>query len=103
MNPGKRNRRVTIQTLTVTQDSHGGQVKTWADVVTVDAEVVPLSGRELIAAAQVMPQAQVKFRMNYRSSLDEKARLVYDGKDYDILHIAELGRRVGMEILAKRP
>lgn len=103
MRAGKRDRRVTIQTATVTQDAHGGQVKSWGNLATVYAEVVPLRGRELIAAAQFMPEAQVKFRMLYRTDFDESARLVHDGVNYEIVHIAEIGRRRGLEILGKRP
>ena len=103
MMAGKLDRRVVIKTPTVTQDSHGGKVTTWNTLATVFAQVVHLKGREHLVGGQMTPEAEVKFRMRYRTDFDASAQITHDGVAYDILHIAEVGRRRGIEILAKRP
>lgn len=103
MRAGRLDRRIRIETATITQDSHGGQVQTWALLAEVWAQVLPLRGRELFEAAQFQPGAEVKFVIRYRDDFDERARIVFEGRNYDIAHIAELGRRRGREITAKIP
>lgn len=50
---GQLNRRVTIQTSTMTSDDGGGGAETWADTVTVWARVEALAGTEAWQAMQV--------------------------------------------------
>lgn len=103
MRAGRLDRRIQIQTLTVTRDAHGGQLQTWTTLATVWAQVIPMRGKELFEAAQFQPGAEVKFVIRYRDDFDEKARIIYDGANFDIVHIAELGRQAGLEITAKIP
>jgi SPP1 family predicted phage head-tail adaptor len=103
MMAGKLDRRIVIKTPTVTQDSHGGKVTTWTTLATVYASVTHLKGREHLVGGQFTPEAEVKFRLRYRSDFDESAQITHDGVAYDILHIAEIGRRRGLEVLAKKP
>ena len=60
-------------------------------------------GREFFAASQFIPEATVKFKIRFREDFDETAKITYDGVDYDILYLAEIGRADGVEILAKKP
>jgi SPP1 family predicted phage head-tail adaptor len=103
MNSGKMDRKITVRTVSVTQDSHGGQVKAYTDLATVWAEVIPLAGRELMLAAQFMPGVEMKFRIRNLTGFDESAVIVYDGQVFDIGYMREIGRGDGLEILGKRP
>lgn len=103
MRAGKLDRRVRIERETVTRDDHGGQVQAWELVATVWAQVVPLRGQALVQSAQLMPGVETKFVMRWREGVTAADRLVYDGENYQILHLAEIGRREGLEILAKLP
>ncbi len=103
MESGKLDRRVTIQRRIETQNEYGEAVITYADEVTVWAEVLPLSGRELFLAAQTVPEAQLKINIRWRPELTERHRIFYDGLVWDILHLAEIGRREGIQILVKKP
>lgn len=103
MKAGSRDRRIRIERAVVDRDTHGGKTETWALMIEVDARVTPLRGRDLVAAGQVMPGVETKFTINWRADLLESDRIVYGGNVYDIQHIAEIGRREGLEILAKRP
>ena len=47
---GRLNRRVTIQSETRVDNGQGGYTTSWADVKTVSAEIIGLSGDEALAA-----------------------------------------------------
>lgn len=101
---GKRDRRITFQRRTVTRDdSTGRDTVTWPDVATVWASKRELVGRELLLAQQIVPTAEVRFNIRWRSDLLTTDRIVCAGVTYDIQHMAELGRREDLDILAKLP
>lgn len=100
---GKLDRRVTIQERTVARDAAGGETVTWVDRATVWAAKVDVTGRELLMASQMVETAQARFRIRYRSDVEQTDRVVYDGVAYDIQHKAEIGRREGLELLVKLP
>lgn len=101
MKAGELDVRISIETPTVTRDDSGGPVHTWALFAEVYAKLTPLRGRELVAAAQVMPDAEMKFTIRYRTGITEQHRIVHEEKNYDIGHIAMIGRRQGLELLTK--
>lgn len=103
MRAGRLDRRIRIERATVDRDTHGGKTETWALLMEVYAQVTPLRGRELVAAGQVMPGVETKFTIRWREGILPADRIVYEGVHYDIQHLAEIGRRVALEILAKRP
>lgn len=103
MQSGRLDRRITIQTLTVTRDSYGGKVEAWADLATVWAAAVPWRGSEAVAADQVVALAEFRFQLRYRDDFDAKARIQFDGVAYDIIRIDEIGRRAGLFVWAKSP
>jgi SPP1 family predicted phage head-tail adaptor len=103
MKAGKLDRRVQIKVKTASRDAYGAEILTYSVLATVWAEVVPTSGREYFAAAQFIPEATLKIRMRFREDFDETALISYDGVDYNILYIAEIGRADGLEVLVKKP
>jgi len=104
MRAGKLRRRVAIQSLTETKDTYGEPIKSWTTVYTVYAQVLPLRGDERAQNQQLMSRADTKFRIRYNSdmTITTKHRLVYDGDNYDITAILEIGRKEGWEILAHK-
>lgn len=103
MNAGKLDRRIQIKTKTVTRDTFGAEVTTYEVFATVWAEMVPITGREYFSSSQFINESMVKFRIRYKAGINESAIITYDGIDYDIVYIAELGRSAGLEILVKKP
>lgn len=103
MKAGKLDRRVAISVKSATRDSYGAEIIGWSLLATVWAEVLPLSGREFFVASQFVPEAELKIRMRYREDFDETAKITYNNIDYDILHIAEIGRQDGLEVIVKKP
>jgi len=78
--------RVQIHSLTVSIDSDtGAQTETWGVVDgSVPAEILPLNGRELIAAQAIQSAINSKIIIRHRSDLTESMRLVNDSIIYDI-------------------
>lgn len=86
MDAGTLNRRITLQSRAITQDSTGGQVATWVDVATVWASIEPAAGKELLTAQSLRldaprtitlrwqrafanPQAMAALRIKYGTRL----------------------------------
>jgi SPP1 family predicted phage head-tail adaptor len=100
MRAGRLDRRVTIQSRTLTRNDYGEQIETWADDDTVWGERFDLRGREFFTARQVSADVTTRFRLRYRTGLTVLHRLVCEDVTYDIHQVSEIGRRQGLEILA---
>jgi len=94
MNPGRMNRRLTIQARTLSKDSAGGKVETWADSFDCWGELMASKGSEAIAANADRPKKELKFRIRYKSGLNAASnRVLYQLAFYDIEEIIEEGIR----------
>jgi SPP1 family predicted phage head-tail adaptor len=85
LDPGALRHRLTIQQRSAAKDAYGGQSTAWVDVVTVWAEIRPLSSRELIAARGVQQETTHEIRMRYRSdvAITASMRGVYKGRIFN--------------------
>jgi len=80
--------RVDIQQKQRVIDSNGITSETWVNVATsVPAGVHALSGGELVAVAQTVSQYKARITIYKRSDINESMRIVFDGRNYDILDI----------------
>ena len=95
---GFLDRRVTIQVNAPTLDGAGQEVEVWSTVATVWMRVKPQRGGERFQAHQVMGKAVTTFQARHRTDVSVLNRLVYDGKDWDIHDVREMGRKRGIEI-----
>lgn len=94
MNPGKMDRRVTVQVRVVSKDAAGGRVETWADAFEGWAEAVRVKQNEAIAADADRNTEERQFRMRYRTGIASGThRILYQLRFYDITAIEEEGRR----------
>lgn len=84
MRPGALRHYITIEQKTVTRDSYGAEVVTWATFVQVWADIRPLSGRELFAAQAAQSEITGKIIMRYIAGVVPSMRISYQGKYYDI-------------------
>lgn len=103
MRIGSRDRRITIQKQVAEKGPAGGVIEVWTDVQTVWARKVDLKGAELFAAAQIVDSETLKFNIRFRDDFDEKARVIYSGKEYYIQRIEEVGRKRELELTVKTP
>lgn len=105
MRAGELDHKITLQQISVTRSALGDEIKTWATLATPWAKVIPVSGREFAnATAEARFSGKVnRFRIRYLAAArkDTALRVLYDGDTYDIKHIAEIGRRVGLELVGE--
>ena len=97
---GKLDRQITLQSLTQTQGEYGELIDTWSDVATVWANAYAGAGKEFVAARQVNAEVSMQFQIRWMA-LSTTMRILYDGKYFDIVDIAEVGRRERLNIFAK--
>lgn len=74
--------RIQVATTSAAADGEYGQ-PTWRTLATVNAEIVPLSGRERLQAQALEAGLTYRVRMRDRSDVTAKARLVCIGPDFD--------------------
>jgi len=97
MNPGKLNRRLTIQHRTTSKDAVGGKVDTWATFRTVSAEMVTQRGGTSIVTSADRVTHNTQWRIRHIEGFNEQDfRLVYQGRYYDINLIEPIGIKTEM-------
>jgi SPP1 family predicted phage head-tail adaptor len=98
---GSLNRRVTFQRATVTFDSYGGEVETWATLASVYTHRRDASAGESYKAQEVGGQLSIRFTIRYSSlvaDLNPRDRALYDGAVYNITGVRETQRNRWMEV-----
>lgn len=88
--------QLTIQSFTTSKDAVGQEQITWAEEATVWCSVKyrNTGDREEFAGDVQTVFQTVDFTIRYRSDLNEKKRIVYDSKVYDIINIRPDERKV---------
>lgn len=84
MKAGRLRERVTIQSVTETQNSIGEPIETWATFAVVWGAVEPLPGRDRYTAAQLEEPVVSRLRIRYLQGITAKMRVVHDGVTYAI-------------------
>lgn len=101
---GQLDRQVTIQRRAETRETALGSVQvTWPVLATVWAQVVEsstASDEAMRAGVQTFARPS-KVRIRWRSDIDTTMRINHGGQLLQILGIAELGRRQGLELACK--
>jgi SPP1 family predicted phage head-tail adaptor len=95
INPGRLDRRITLEAPTVTRDSVGGVVNSYATVATVWAELLQdqSRGREIDEGGARRALGSIRLRIRGRSDLAETWRVGMAGKLYDITALLPQGTR----------
>ncbi len=97
---GDMDRRIRIERASYTSNHLGEQIPTWDRLVTVWAQVLPISDGERWRAAEVAAHVTTRFRIRWGSGVTVTDRIVYDGRVFDISGVKEIGRHEGQEITA---
>ena len=99
---GPRDRRIVIQSPgTPTVNAMGEQIPNWETVATLWAKYMPLRDSERLQAAQVQSTITVRFQVLWSLSVDqvdERHRVLFDGRVFDVVGVKEIGRREGLEL-----
>lgn len=102
MRAGQLDRPVQLQHRTLTRNASGEQVATYATYATVWAGKRDLRGREYVAAQQITAELTATWQLRWRGDVLATDRLVDDGSvTFDIINVAEIGRRKGLELMCR--
>jgi SPP1 family predicted phage head-tail adaptor len=98
---GPLDRRVTWQRATSTKDGLGADVPTWATVFETWCAKVATRGLEQVASADTIEEQTATLQLRWRPGLLPTDRVVFEGRNWRIQSLAELGRREGVEIIIR--
>jgi head-tail adaptor len=107
MEPGERNKAVTIQQLTESTATSGFPKESWSTLVTpVYMRKLDTRGDERFKADQIAASYQTQWEMGYRTDMDpelvdvaKKRRLVFQSRVHQIVMGSVIGQREGIELL----
>ncbi len=104
MEIGKLDRRVTLMTVTRTQDPNTGEeVESFTPGHTVWGQKLDVTGKEFFSAGQINAEVNTKFIVRYRTDITPDMKLRCENVLYDIMHPPiELGRHQWLQILARK-
>jgi SPP1 family predicted phage head-tail adaptor len=107
MEPGERDRPVTIQQRTSSTGDSGFPIEPWTTLATpIWMRKLDLRATERFTADQLAVKGDTQWEMGYREDMDPELvdvpaerRLLYQGRTYDITQASQIGRREGIELI----
>lgn len=101
MRAGKLRRRIQIERAHVLVDDYGHARESWLPILTTRAEIKEDSTAELLSAFGQMNRDSKVFLIRWQlEKITTSDRLIHDDKVYNIIGLAEIGRRRGLEVRA---
>jgi SPP1 family predicted phage head-tail adaptor len=95
MDAGQFDRRITLQRKLEIDDGLATVTDSWSDLAEVWAKLIPMTGKEILAAAENAAFANVCFKIRRDSAwsdLNAADRLMFEGKAHDIVSVRSEGR-----------
>ncbi|MGL9618304.1 phage head closure protein [Bradyrhizobium sp. U531] len=102
MRAGNLDRIIEIQRRTTGLDLYGTPVETWTAFATMRAQLLKNATDDREDARGRTTDAVLIFRTYYLAGLSLNDRLLYEGQQFEITGITEIGRRVGMDVTCER-
>jgi len=93
---------IVIQQVTETADSEGQPIPVWSEFDSVWARVEFLSVQEFPEMQKINAKAVVRFYIDYREDLDEKMRIFWRSKYWNIHGFEPEETKFDMALLASR-
>lgn len=99
---GELDRRILLQRHVGARDTYGQPRDEWQDVATVWAKVRATGGGEAFnePTSQRSARQMVEFTIRWRSDANPRLRVVWESRIYDVVDVAEMGRREGLVLRA---
>ena len=103
MEAGKLRHRLTIQQDSgTTQDASGQTTSNWTELLTVWADIQPVSGLERWRAQQMQAETTHLISIRYLEAVDTKMRGLFKGRTLEFLSVLNVDERnIEMQIQAK--
>ena len=101
MKAGALRHRLLIERPVSSQDALGQPTRAWETVAVVQGSLDPVSGRERYLTAQTMAETTHRARVRYAAGITPKMRIVFGGKYYQIVYVADdnRGRELVLDLL----
>lgn len=93
MQPGKRNRRITLQTYGITIDDEGLQKKDWIDIATVWANMKNYNNKEKFQSGTIQDKQTCEMNIRYMKGITNAERVKYNDTYYDILSVQNINEQ----------
>lgn len=101
MMAGKLDREVTLLSRGSTRNGDGEQIESYTTLGVVYAQYLPAKGNERWVAQAFQADCEAVFIVRYRNDLNTLNEVAFDGRNWDVLGILEIGRQEGLAINAK--
>ena len=98
---GRLNRLFSFERKSTSVNATGNETETYSPLFTAWASIQPMRGKESTQVGEVVASNFWIIKTRFDSRLKPKDRAIWDGNNYDIVTVAELGYREGLEIMAK--
>lgn len=98
---GQLDRQIIVQQVTLTANSYGEPVESWANYATVWARVNQLGSTERFRSDAVLKARVSRFLIRYLEGLTHEMRISYDSQVWQIIGINVIGRNEAIEISAE--
>lgn len=100
-NPGKLNRRLTVQARILTKDDAGGRVESWIDTGEVWGEMIEQKQSEAINSDAERTTTATIFRIRYMAITSGDNRIKYHDQTYGIEGVVEEGIRNTLKLTCR--
>ena len=101
MNIGRMDRRIELQSQSITRDEWNHPVGTWTTLATVWATKKERRATEPTEVSQVVALNVVEWFIRHRTDIDAGDRVKYAGNIYDITGVQEIGRAEGLRLITE--
>jgi SPP1 family predicted phage head-tail adaptor len=103
MRAGNLDRVIQLQRIaTVTTDSYGAKSPSWTTFATLRAQKLSNAIIDREGARGDSTDNTITFRSRWLYGVTLECRVTYEGQQYKIMGLTELGRRVGLDITCER-
>lgn len=102
MRAGNLDREIELRRSVATIDDTGAAVSVWTTLATLRAQVVQASTDEAMRNFGASTETAIVFRTRYFEGVRVTDCILYEGQEFGIKEVKELGRRRGLELRALR-
>ncbi|MGW1423194.1 phage head closure protein [Bradyrhizobium manausense] len=102
MRAGNLDRVIELQRRTTGLDLYGTPIEAWTTFATMRAQLLKNATNDREGERGHTTDATRTFRMYHFASLSLNDRLLYEGQQYEITGITEIGRRIGTDVACLR-
>lgn len=96
--PGEFRYSIKVQQLTVSKDAFGAAIESYTDLMTLRASKKNTGGSKIVENKEIFSPSTITFVTHWRDSINEKCRIIWNGKIYIILNLSEIGFKEGLQI-----